>query len=199
MADSFECPECGKIYPRENRLVGKAVACECGRRFLAPPPAGAVPPPPSSPPPMARPIANSTPAAATPMPGVKNPLKAAQPASPAAKPARWADPLPPNEPLPLTEADLIDDGAPVFPASASVPPPAILIGAPPTAERGSPPGSTAARATYAPPRVKTLNDINSHPARGGAANAKRWLVVLLFFLVLLLAGLLLLTVMLIKR
>ena len=197
MADSFECPACGKTYPRENRLVGKAVVCECGRRFLAPP-AEATPRPSASPPPMARPVADAAPAAATPLPGVKKPLKAALPASPQAKPARWADPLPSNEPLTLTEADLIDDGAPLY-SAPSAPPSAILVEASPAIERGSPIGSTPARATYAPPRMKTLNDIHSHSTRDGAANTKRWAAVLVFFLVLLLAGLLLLAVMLIKR
>lgn len=203
MAESFECPDCGKIYPRENRLVGKAVACECGRRFLVPPPAGAMPPPSSSPPPMARPLTSSTPAAAAPASGAMKPLKAAQPASPSAKPARWADPLPPSEPppsepLPLTEADLIDGGAGSFPASASVPTPAIVMAAAP-AERTSPIAAPAPPAAYvSPPRARTLNDIHQHSSRDGAANAKRWLIVLMIFLVLLLSGLLVLTVMLVK-
>lgn len=198
MADSFECPNCGKNYPRENRLVGKAVACECGRRFLVPP-AESASPPSSSPPPLARPVANSTPAVATPMAGLKKPLQAARPAGPAAKPARWADPLPPNEPLPLTDADLIDDGPPSYPAAASVPPRAIPVGAPPAIDAGAPVGSPPARAAYAPPRIKTLNDINRHPHRDGAAGSKRWVIVLVVFLVLLLAGLSLLAVMLLKR
>lgn len=37
MSEVFACPACGKEYPREKRLIGRAVICVCGRRFLVPP------------------------------------------------------------------------------------------------------------------------------------------------------------------
>lgn len=36
MSNFFACPQCGKEYPREKRLTGRAVVCECGHRFLVP-------------------------------------------------------------------------------------------------------------------------------------------------------------------
>src|SRR3569623_2034158 len=117
MPETFHCPECGKEYPRENRLVGKAVACECGHRFLVPP----------------------RDPSETPSSGVSL-ARGTRPASPARpnqvagqKPARWTDPLPPNgpasEPTPLTEADLIDEtpAGPVPPRQAYVPAPAVVV------------------------------------------------------------------------
>jgi len=36
MLNFFACPQCGKEYPREKRLTGRAVVCACGHRFLVP-------------------------------------------------------------------------------------------------------------------------------------------------------------------
>ncbi|HXT60528.1 MAG TPA: hypothetical protein VN699_17940 [Pirellulales bacterium] len=119
MSKTFQCPECGKAYPQENRLAGKAVACECGHRFLAPardPSASSasgsslgIPAPPRAVP-VARPVDAPAPLAARPV---------ARPA--VAKPARWADPVPSAEPVPLTEADLFDE--PASPPAGGVQPP----------------------------------------------------------------------------
>jgi DNA-directed RNA polymerase subunit RPC12/RpoP len=141
MPETFQCPECCKAYPRENRLVGRAVLCECGHRFLVPPRESR-----TSPSASASSLAIPTeprqarPASGPPRSG--KPLQA-RPVShpPLAKPARWADPVPQDEPMPLSEADLIDEPAPssggaaqpappmarpVFPAAGQALPPAAI-------------------------------------------------------------------------
>lgn len=109
MADSFPCPQCGKTYSRENRLVGKAVVCECGHRFLVPPAEQAAQPPPSFPslPRSLSPRASRQ----TPAPGASVP-KGTRPGQPAPRPpqrrpnqtpgrspgqTRWADPVEPEQ------------------------------------------------------------------------------------------------------
>lgn len=110
MADSFPCPQCGKSYSRENRLVGKAVVCECGHRFLVPPAEQASQPPvsfpslprrPSSREPRQTPTSGSSPGAPPP-----KGARPSQPSAPQRRPnqtpgrrlgqTRWADPIEPD-------------------------------------------------------------------------------------------------------
>lgn len=186
MAETFQCPQCGKDYPRENRLVGKAVACECGRRFLVPPreaPAAssasasslAVPAPP---------VAQvASPAA----PRRALPAAKAAPAQPArAKPARWADPVPQEEVIPLTEADLVDESgqsaaSPTL-LTPAIPPMAIPVGggnmaypvdlAP--AERPLPP------VRYKPPATKPTKRKRKRESQDTAAAIGMWVAGFVF-------------------
>ena len=191
MAQSFECPECGKVYSRENRLVGKAVACECGRRFLVPPPetprAGsgsasslAVPAPPA-----ARP-AGSPPAA---KPARAIPVARPAQAKPAqAKPARWADPVPSNEPLPLTEADLVEEPALPLAASPVGPPAARPVNSPSYVASAVPVETPLPRMKYQPPVVKPPKKNKRRSNQDPAATLGRWVALFVFFIVLPLAG-----------
>lgn len=201
MAESFECPDCGKIYPRENRLVGKAVACECGRRFLVPAPqapASASPPPmakPATAAPLAKPALAARPVQPARLPGINTPLKSASP--PQAKPARWADPIPEAAPadasqevIPLTDADLVDDGAAPLAATPLGPPPAVAAYPAQLAPSVSPPQPTLPRARYKPPEVKKPKKRKAASNRDASAKMGRWVAMFVFFGALPLAGLL---------
>lgn len=188
MSDFFQCPQCGKQYRRENRLVGKAVACECGRRFLVPPRESqasststsslAIPTPP-----MARPAGSASPLRA--LPAAK--LPAARPAQ--AKPARWSDPVPQDEVVPLTDADLIEESA--FPtASPLLAAPVAPPMANPLAPAGQvPPLENAAvrplpPSRYKPPKPKPARKANKRTSRDASSTLGVWVAgfVLLFSL-----------------
>lgn len=113
MADSFPCPQCGKTYSRENRLVGKAVVCECGHRFLVPPAEQASQPPlsfpslprrPSPRAPRQTPASGSSPGAQAPTGGRPSQPAAPTPRRPNQTPGRppaqtrWADPIEAEQP-----------------------------------------------------------------------------------------------------
>lgn len=145
MAKTFQCPQCGKEYPRENRLAGKAVACACGRRFIVPAleggsergSSGAIPAP-------------NSPAHQTP----PERRRAAQPGSPPGKPARWTDPVASATPAPLSEDDLVSapraQVPPVVAAAAAPAPlaellPAPIAVAPPSYPYPAPPAGAGSR------------------------------------------------------
>lgn len=195
MAESFECPECGKVYPRQNRLVGKAVACECGRRFLVPPPEAPAPPPSASPPPMAKPVSAARPAPpGARLPGIGTPLKAAAP--PMAKPARWADPVPsnapvvPNDPIPLTEADLVEEPGQSYSAAAYGPLAAVPISPAQYAGGGMPLGQPLPPSRYQPPAVKKPKKKRRQSNQDSAATIGRYVAFFVLFGLIPLGGLL---------
>ncbi len=172
MPEIFHCPECGKEYPRENRLIGKAVACECGHRFLVPP----------------------REPAATPLSGVSlgpgpRPVSPAQPTRPnqvaGQKPARWADPLPPNEPAgeptPLTEADLIDETPerPAPPRQAYVATPAVVV--PYHGNAVGPPSPGAALPATPQQSPPGTHRPVSKPTTGGATTMGAWVFRIVVF------------------
>ena len=193
MAESFECPACGKVYPRENRLVGKAVACECGRRFLVPPPEEPAPPPSANPPPMAKPVSAARPTPGARLPGIAMPLKSASP--PMAKPARWADPVPsnaaaaPNDPMPLTEADLVEEPGQPYSAAAEVPLAAVPVN-PAQYAGGMPLGRPLPPVRYQPPAVKKPKKKRRQSNRDTSATIGRYVAFFVLFGVLPLSGLL---------
>lgn len=193
MPETFHCPQCGKEYPRENRLVGKAVACECGHRFLVPPRD------PASGPlvgiafaPGAR-QASAASDASPPSQQATGPLpaRAIRPNQPGSqKPARWADPMPPNEaaaqePTPLTDADLIDDPRqpPPSPASAYVPTPAVTVPYHAQVVGVSSPGSVLPARSQQPPPGKH-RPASKPTTQDGGATIGLWVsrIVLFVFL-----------------
>jgi DNA-directed RNA polymerase subunit RPC12/RpoP len=130
MADSFHCPQCGKAYSRENRLVGKAVVCECGHRFLVPPAEQASQPPLSFPSLPRRPSPRGP--RQTPAPGSSGvaPSSGKRPGQPPTRrpdqspgrppgQTRWADPIEPGHPADETmEAEPMLIADVVYPAQA---------------------------------------------------------------------------------
>jgi len=199
MAETFQCPQCGKNYPRENRLVGKAVACDCGRRFLVPPrdqpsagsasasslavPIAPVARPAGSPP-AAKP-ARAIPAA---RPAQAKPAQA-KPAQ--AKPARWADPVPQDQAgvVPLTEADLLDEpghpvAEPLYAALATPPLARPVLGdvaAEFPAQLASF-GQPLPPARYKPPTPKAKKTTKKSASRDSAATLGIWVAGFVFFL-----------------
>lgn len=199
MAETFECPQCKKEYPRENRLVGKAVACECGHRFLVPPPEQQTPlvgvplPPgaPSSatPPPSAssapapsgsgtvRP-APSTGSASLGRPAASKPAPQYPPAqrTAAQKPARWTDPVPAQDAVPLTEADLVADQPPPAQAYGSIdlPPPPVAPQPPVYASAAPPLGAALPPNPYKTPRPGKSKKSRGQASRDNSVSLGLW-------------------------
>lgn len=192
MPETFECPECGKQYARENRLVGKAVACECGHRFLVPPrepPAAPLTGAPIRPAP--RPISDSTPGGEGAV-RAGLPARGAPTAQPAArKPSRWSDPAPPSEPVPLTEADLIDESPqrPLATPATPLPHPAVPVQTPAHAIGFPPPASPALPPNpYKPPEPKKRKKPKGQSSQDSAAMIGRWAAALVSIVFLPAAG-----------
>lgn len=203
VAETFECPKCKKEYPHEKRRVGKAVACECGHRFLVPPreppsaplvgipieagapPAAAPPTPsPSTPGPGEGTILSALPARgalpARPVaPRPATPLPAAKPAAAkpvAPRPARWADPVSSPAPAPLTEGDLMDGAppAPFIASAADLSPPAASPQAPVYASVAPLPEAVLPPNPYKPPREKKRSKGASQATRELASKLGLW-------------------------
>lgn len=103
MPSVFACPGCGKEYPREKRLNGRAVVCACGQRFLVPPES-------AQPPPRAAEGSAGGPRfkpSAPPAGRARAPAVPSRPPRQAAAPARWSgavSPAPVAQPL---EAEIV--------------------------------------------------------------------------------------------
>jgi DNA-directed RNA polymerase subunit RPC12/RpoP len=156
MSNSFQCPDCGKSYTRENRLVGKAVACECGRRFLVPHRESTAPPLASEAGAISSP---QSPLRATPVPRAGKPLRATP-----ARVARWADPVAPAQPIPLTEDDLLDDAPQGGPLEA------VPV---PFSPSPSPAAWPPAAIPLAPPAIRPPPPLAKPKRRGNSTGARR--------------------------
>jgi hypothetical protein len=144
---------------------------------------------------MAKPVsvARPTPPGAR-LPGIAMPLKTAAP--PMAKPARWADPVPSNapaasnDPIPLTEADLIEEPGQPYSAAAYVPPPAMPVNPAQYAGGGMPLGPTLPPSRYQPPAVKKPKKKRRQSNQDTSATIGRWVAFFVLFGMIPLAGVL---------
>jgi hypothetical protein len=144
---------------------------------------------------MAKPVSAARPAPpGARLPGIAMPLKTAAP--PMAKPARWADPVPPNapvgpnDPIPLTEADLVEEPGQPYSAAAYGPPPALPLNPAQYASGGMPLGPPLPPARYQPPAVKKPKKKRRQSSQDTAARIGRWVAFFVLFGLIPLGGLL---------